>query len=47
MGRFISHLSWSDMLADYNVLKGRVWIFVPLITLLAPWCTAKLRGLLP
>jgi hypothetical protein len=47
MGYFISHLSWSEMLADYNVLKGRVWIFVPLVTFIAPWWMAKLRGLLP
>lgn len=47
VGYFIGHHSWPEMLADYNVLKGRVWLFVPLITLLAPWWMAKLRGLLP
>jgi hypothetical protein len=47
MGYFISRLSWAEMLAQYNLMKGQVWVFVPLITLLAPWWMAKLRGLLP
>ena len=47
MGLFIGHLSWPEMLADYNVLKGRVWIAIPLITFLAPWWAAHVRGLLP
>lgn len=47
MGHFISRISWAEMLADYNVLKGRVWVFVPLVVLIAPWWMAKLRGLLP
>lgn len=28
--------SWETMLADYNIFKGRVWVVVPIITLLAP-----------
>ncbi len=47
MGYFISRLSWAEMLAQYNLLKGQVWVFVPLVTLIAPWWMAKLRGLLP
>lgn len=47
VGYFISHRSWPEMLADYNVLKGRVWVAVPVITLIAPWWMAKLRGILP
>ena len=27
---------WSEMLADYNLLRGRLWVFVPVVTLLAP-----------
>ena len=33
---FASGKSWSDLLADYNVLRGRIWILVPLTTLLGP-----------
>ncbi|MCB0759038.1 MAG: hypothetical protein KDC01_11305 [Flavobacteriales bacterium] len=47
VGYFISHHTWPEMLADYNVLKGRVWVAVPIITFLAPWWMANLRHLLP
>lgn len=47
VGGLISHRTWPEMLADYNVMKGRVWVVVPMITLLAPWWMAKLRGLVP
>jgi hypothetical protein len=36
MGRFVSHLSWEAMLADYNLLEGRLWPLVLLATLLGP-----------
>lgn len=45
VGRFISHKPWGELLADYNVLQGRVWVFIPVITLLAPWWMARVRGL--
>jgi len=45
VGGLISHRSWPEMLADYNVLKGRVWVVVPIITFLAPWWMARIRGL--
>ncbi len=35
-GHFLCGNSWAKLLADYNVAKGRIWIFVPIITLLAP-----------
>lgn len=47
VGYFIGHHTWSEMLADYNVLKGRVWVVVPIITFLAPLWMAKMRDLLP
>jgi hypothetical protein len=46
VGGLISHRSWPEMLADYNVLRGRVWVVVPIITFLAPLWMAKFRGLL-
>lgn len=46
MGRFISHLTWHQMLAEYNVLKGRIWVLVPLCTWLAPVWAGHWRGLL-
>ncbi|MBK9196885.1 MAG: hypothetical protein KA230_06300 [Flavobacteriales bacterium] len=46
VGALVSHRSWPEMLADYNVLKGRVWVFIPIITALAPWLMARARGLI-
>ncbi|MBL0035948.1 MAG: hypothetical protein IPP26_09305 [Flavobacteriales bacterium] len=46
-GALISHRTWPEMLADYNVLNGRVWVVVPIITFLAPSWMAKWRGQFP
>jgi hypothetical protein len=35
-GRFVEHLSWETIFADYDVTRGRIWILVPLWTLTAP-----------
>ena len=35
-GHYLFGNSWSTLLADYNVLKGRVWVLIPLTVLLAP-----------
>jgi hypothetical protein len=37
--------SWSVILEDYNVLRGRIWVLVPLVTFLAPSWAARMRGL--
>ena len=36
LGHFVSGLSWRDMLADYDLLSGRLWILVPLWVALGP-----------
>ncbi len=36
-GHFVVGHSWSTLLADYNILKGRLWSFVLAATFLAPW----------
>lgn len=36
-GRFVEHLSWSTMLADYDLTRGRIWILVPVTLLVLPW----------
>jgi hypothetical protein len=38
--------SWAELLADYDLLRGRIWILVLLVTFLAPLLTARLRGML-
>ena len=37
MGRVLSGKSWSQILEDYDVLAGRIWILVPLWTLVGPY----------
>ena len=37
---------WPELLADYDLSRGRLWIAVLVVTLLAPWWTARSRGLL-
>jgi hypothetical protein len=36
---------WSELLADYDIRRGRIWILVLVATLVAPWLTARWRGL--
>lgn len=38
--------TWSELLADYDLRRGRIWIAVLVVTLLTPLWTARVRGLL-
>jgi len=42
-GHYAFGASWSALLADYDVTRGRVWILVPIVTLLAPVAAARGR----
>ena len=44
-GHWVAHKSWAELLADYNVFRGRVWLLVLLVTGSAPYLAARLRGL--
>lgn len=44
-GHFLFGRPWTELLADYNVLAGRIWVIVLITTLLAPWLTASGRRL--
>ncbi|HRH36696.1 MAG TPA: hypothetical protein PK760_00025 [Flavobacteriales bacterium] len=46
IGHFVFKKPWPELLADYNIAKGRIWVLVLITTATAPWITAKLRGLL-
>jgi hypothetical protein len=35
-GHYLFHTEWSTLLADYNLLKGRLWIVVLVTTTIAP-----------
>ncbi len=34
--------AWSTLLADYNILKGRIWILIPVWITIAPYIFYKL-----
>jgi hypothetical protein len=36
-GHYLFKAPWSKLLADYNVINGRIWILVLVTTFLAPW----------
>jgi hypothetical protein len=35
-GHYLLHKSWATLLADYDVRRGRIWIAVLAVTVLAP-----------
>jgi len=37
MGRVLAGKPWSQALGDYDVLAGRIWVLVPLWTLVGPY----------
>jgi hypothetical protein len=42
-GHYLFGTSWQKLAHDYNVLQGRIWILVPLVTLLAPAIAAFIK----
>lgn len=46
-GHYVFGTPWRQLLADYNVLRGRIWVLVLITTAVAPWLTAQSRGRLP
>jgi hypothetical protein len=42
-GHYLFGNSWESLAADYNIAKGRLWILVPLTTLIAPLLAARSR----
>jgi hypothetical protein len=43
-GHFVSGLSWSALLADYNILRGRLWLLIVISVCLGPWLCALVGG---
>lgn len=41
-GHYVFKNPWEKLLADYNILKGRIWILVLLATFLAPYIANQL-----
>lgn len=40
-GHFVIGRSWDELLVDYDVMKGRLWVLVLMFTLLAPLITGR------
>lgn len=45
-GHFLFKKPLSELLLDYDLSRGRIWVLVPIATALAPWLMAKARGLI-
>ena len=45
VGRFIEHKSWAELREAYTFKGGNLWPLVLVAAFIAPWCTAKARGL--
>jgi hypothetical protein len=43
-GHYLFGTPWPELLADYNVVKGRIWPLVLVTTLLAPWIAFRISG---
>lgn len=43
LGRFVARAPWRKILADYNLLAGRLWILVPVWILCGPYVVFRLR----
>ncbi|HQZ78572.1 MAG: hypothetical protein IPH34_04135 [Chitinophagaceae bacterium] len=35
--------SWAELFADYNILKGRLWILIPIWTTIAPFIIYRIK----
>ena len=43
-GRFVSGLSWQALLADYDLLQGRLWSLILISVCLGPWLWGTVRS---
>ena len=44
-GHYLFRKPWVELLADYDLRRGRIWIAVLMVTFVAPWWMAHARGL--
>jgi hypothetical protein len=44
-GHYVFKTPWNELLADYDVLSGRIWVLVLVTTTLAPLLSANIRHL--
>lgn len=46
-GHFVSGLSWSALLADYDILRGRLWSLIVISVGVGPWLCGLAAGRSP
>lgn len=44
-GRFVFGKPWQELLGDYNLFAGRIWVMVLIVTLMTPVIAFTRRGL--
>jgi hypothetical protein len=44
-GHYLFGTPWSELLADYNVMRGRIWPLVLVTTFVAPYLAGRMRGM--
>ena len=42
-GHYVAGHAWDRLLADYDLLAGRIWVLIPLALGLAPWLAYQLQ----
>ena len=42
-GHWVAGHTWNELLYDYNLAAGRLWVLVPLWIATAPWVFCRLR----
>jgi hypothetical protein len=42
-GHYLAGHSWGKLLQDYNILNGRIWVFILIWTFIAPYVFYRLR----
>ncbi|MCW8137772.1 MAG: hypothetical protein KIT58_02595 [Planctomycetota bacterium] len=45
VGHHLAGRTWADLLGEYDVRQGRLWVLVPVLTFFAPLWAARARGL--
>jgi hypothetical protein len=43
-GHYLFRKPWAELLADYDLRRGRIWIAVLVVTFFAPCWVARMRG---
>ena len=46
-GHFLMKKAWAELLVDYNLVRGRIWVLVLLTTLIAPALVYRWRLVSP